>query len=126
MIINTGWLKKYIDIPYKTSELAEKLTFSGLETKPIRSIDARLQAVRVAEIIDIRPHPNSNHLTLCTVTTGNEQITVVCGAPNIKVGQKVPLALAGTTLPSGLTIQKVRIRGIESAGMLCAEDDNLR
>ncbi len=123
MIINTGWLKKYIDIPYKTSELAEKLTFSGLETKPIRSIDARLQAVRVAEIIDIRPHPNSNHLTLCTVTTGNEQITVVCGAPNIKVGQKVPLALAGTTLPSGLTIQKVRIRGIESAGMLCAEDE---
>lgn len=123
MIINTGWLKKYIDIPFKTDELAEKLTFSGLETKPVRTIDARLQAVQVAEILQIKPHPNSDHLTLCTVTNGNEQITVVCGAPNVKVGQKVPLALAGTTLPNGLKLQKVRIRGVESAGMLCAEDE---
>lgn len=123
MIINLGWLKKYVPVSVGTDELASRLTFAGLETTPLYHLEPSLKAVKVAQIIAIKPHPNANRLTLCTVNTGDDEVTVVCGAPNVAVGQKVPLAMAGTTLPNGLTLKKAVIRGVESAGMICAEDE---
>jgi phenylalanyl-tRNA synthetase beta chain len=83
-----------------------------------------IKNVLVGEILKIEPHPNADRLQLVTVTTGSDKILkIVCGANNIEVGQKVPVALAGAVLPSNLKIEKVNIRGVESEGMICSEKE---
>lgn len=123
MIVNTKWLAKYTDIPFGPQELAERLTFLGLEATVKKSAFDELDGVVIAEITEISDHPNADKLKVCTVTTGREFQKVVCGAPNIAVGQKVPLALVGTTLANGMTLKPVKIRGVRSEGMICAEDE---
>ncbi len=123
MIVNTNWLKKYVDFDYSPEKLAERLTSVGLETNLVEGQSAGLENVLVAEVLAVNPHPNADRLTICTVSTGNQQLEVVCGAPNVRKGLKVPLALVGTTLPNGLTLKPAKIRGVESQGMLCAEDE---
>lgn len=83
----------------------------------------KFPGVIVARIISIDQHPNADRLRIATLDTGSEKISVVCGAPNIEVGQYVPLATLGTTLPGGAVITKANLRGIESSGMLCAGDE---
>ncbi|MFA7710027.1 MAG: phenylalanine--tRNA ligase subunit beta [Candidatus Neomarinimicrobiota bacterium] len=123
MIVNTNWLKKYTDYSYSAEELAERLTAIGLESNLIPDKAAGLEEVLIAEILAVNPHPNADRLTVCIVTTGEKQFAVVCGAPNVKKGLKVPLALVGSTLPNGMTLKPVKIRGVASEGMLCAEDE---
>lgn len=123
MIVNTNWLKKYTDYSFSAEELAERLTAIGLESNLIPDKAAGLEEVLIAEILAVNPHPNADRLTVCTVTTGEQQFAVVCGAPNVKKGLKVPLALVGSTLPNGMTLKPVKIRGVASEGMLCAEDE---
>lgn len=123
MIVNTNWLKKYTDFPFSPAELAERLTAIGLEANLIEDKSTGLENIIVAEILAVRPHPNADRLTICTVSTGEKQLEVVCGAPNVKQGQKVPLALVETTLPNGMTLKPTKIRGVISEGMLCAEDE---
>jgi len=123
MIVNTKWLKRYTDFDFRPDELAERLTSVGLETNLIEDQGAGLENVLVSEILAVNPHPNADRLTICTVSTGDRQLEVVCGAPNVRKGLKVPLALVGTTLPNGLTLKPAKIRGVESQGMLCAEDE---
>jgi len=123
MIVNTNWLKKYTDFTFSAAELAERLTAIGLESNLIEGKKNGLENILVAEILTVEPHPNADRLTLCTVSTGEKQLEVVCGAPNVKQGQKVPLALVGTTLPNGMTLKPTKIRGVVSEGMLCAEDE---
>lgn len=79
--------------------------------------------VIVAKVLAVNPHPNADRLRLATVDTGNGQLEIVCGAPNLAVGQFVPLAMIGATLPNGLTISETAIRGVVSRGMLCAADE---
>ena len=123
MIVNTHWLKKYTDFEFDPEELAERLTSVGLEANLIEDKGAGLENVLVAEILAVNPHPNADRLTICTVSTGDRQLEVVCGAPNVQKGQKVPLALIGTTLPNGMILKPAKIRGVTSEGMLCAEDE---
>lgn len=120
MKILRSWLEEYIEIPYSDDELADRLSLSGTAVESIeKGIDDK---VIVVEVRKIAPHPQADRLQLATVFDGEKEITVVCGAPNIKVGQKVPLAQIGAKLPAG-TIEKAKIRGIESEGMLCAADE---
>jgi phenylalanyl-tRNA synthetase beta chain len=123
MIVNTKWLKQYTEIPFSPEELEEKLTFLGLEATIIKKPADKIGDVIISEIKEITPHPNADRLRICHVSTGTDEMDVVCGAPNVKVGQKVPLAKVGTTLPGGITLKPVKIRGVESRGMLCAEDE---
>ena len=120
MKILQSWLKDYIAFDLSPEELADKLAMSGTAVEDILyGLDEK---VIVAEILKIEPHPNADRLRLTTVETGTGSKIVVCGAPNIEVGQKVPLAQLGTILPGG-EIKKANIRGVDSEGMLCAADE---
>lgn len=120
MIVSLEWLKDYIKFDLPAEELAAKLSVSGTEVEAInKGLD---ENIVVAEILEIRKHPNADRLQIAVVTDGNKNYTVVCGAPNIAVGQKVPLAKIGAKLPE-FEIKKSVIRGEESEGMLCAEDE---
>lgn len=117
------WLRNYIDIPWDAGELAERLTMAGLEVEGIERRGALPETVVVGEILRRDPHPNADRLSVLSVAVGGEApLTIVCGAPNAAVGQKVACALAGTVLP-GMTVRKAKIRGVESFGMVCAEDE---
>ncbi len=122
MKILKSWLQDYIDIEnISDQELDNKITFSGIEVEGIiKSIDDK---VVVAQIIKIEKHPNADRLQLATVFNGASEQVVVCGAPNIEIGQKVPLAQTGAILPGGFEIKSATIRGVESNGMLCAADE---
>lgn len=130
MNISYNWLKNYIDLTLSPDETAKKLTSLGLEvgtTEEIQTIKGGLEGLVVARVLTCENHPNSDHLHITTVDAGNgEPIQVVCGAPNCRAGITTILATVGTKLYSGeesFTIKKSKIRGVESFGMLCAEDE---
>ncbi len=123
MKTSVNWLKSYVDMPWTTAELAERLTLAGLEVEGIETLGAVPETVVVGQILSREPHPNADRLSVCRVEVGAaEPLQVVCGAPNCDAGLKVACALVGTAL-SGMTIRKAKIRGVESSGMLCAEDE---
>jgi len=122
------WLSDYVDIIPKHQELADKLTMAGMEVKAIQTIGSNWDDVVVGHVTAVNPHPNADKLHLATVNLGSQQITVVCGAPNIRVGQKVPFAQTGAKLIDGHTgkitlLKPARIRGILSEGMVCSEKE---
>jgi len=123
MIVNTKWLERYTDIPYSPRELEEKLTYLGLESTVKKNPVERIEGVIISEIKEVLPHPNADRLQICRVDTGSGTMDVVCGAPNVAPGQKVPLARIGTVLPNGMELKPVKIRGVKSEGMICAEDE---
>lgn len=127
MKVSHNWLSQYIDISFSDTELVEKLTMSGIEVEDVvkTSIPA---GVIVAEILERKPHPNADKLSVCRVSTGREELQIVCGAPNCDAGQKVALATIGTVFAdkeSGkdFVIKKAKLRGVESSGMLCSEKE---
>jgi phenylalanyl-tRNA synthetase beta chain len=121
MKVSLNWLKDYIEIRIGLYELIDLLTMAGLEVEEAISMGGGLEKVVVAEIRSIRKHPNADRLSLVEVKTHQETFSIVCGATNIREGQKVPLALIGARLPNGIEIKKSKIRGISSEGMLCSE-----
>lgn len=124
MFIPLSWLKDYIDLPESVEELRDLLTYSGLEVEGVERHGSDFSGLVVAEITAVDPHPNADKLTLCTVQLNEtESLQVVCGAPNVKVGLKTIYAPVGSTLPTGMKLKKAKIRGVESLGMLCAEDE---
>jgi len=124
MKIPLNWLKDYVDFEDTVEGLCDKLTFSGIEVEGVETIGGGVDGVVVGEVVSIEKHPNADKLTLCAVNFGGEsEMTVVCGAPNAEVGGKYPFAPLGTALPAGFTIEKRKVRGIFSEGMLCAEDE---
>lgn len=132
MNISYNWLKEYISFDLSPEKVAEILTFIGLEVEEIsvvEDIPGGLEGVVVAEVLECDMHPNSDHLHITKVSTGEgiEPFQVVCGAPNVAKGQKVLLATVGTSLPApdGTTfkIKRSKIRGEVSLGMICAEDE---
>ncbi|TAK95381.1 phenylalanine--tRNA ligase subunit beta, partial [Patescibacteria group bacterium] len=116
-------LKELSGTKLSPEKLAELLTMHSFEVEGIEKIGTGLEKVVVGKILEIKKHPNADKLQLATVTIGKEKLTVVCGAPNIQVGQKVPVALVGAKLPNGLEIKPAEIRGAKSKGMLCASDE---
>ncbi|MFH0768264.1 MAG: phenylalanine--tRNA ligase subunit beta [Chloroflexota bacterium] len=128
MKVSLKWLKEYVDINLPLTDLAERLTMAGLEVKGMEVIGGNWENVIVGQIIAINPHPNADRLTLPTVDLGTEQATVVCGAPNLRVGDKVVFARVGAQLVDGHTGQVVvlksaKIRGVVSSGMVCSEKE---
>ena len=121
-----SWIKDYVDIKLSPEDLAHRLTMVGLEVSGIETIGGSWENICVGEITDINSHPNADRLRLATVNMGDDFVTVVCGAPNIEVGQKVAFAKVGANLlnvRSGETetLKAAVIRGVESAGMICSE-----
>ncbi len=123
MKITYNWLKEYIDVPWDWRQLVDKLTMSGLETESVTDLAAGFQHMIVGQVVQCRPHPDADRLSICTVDIGTDTRDIVCGAPNVQAGQKVAVALEGATLAGGMQIRKTRIRGVASAGMICAEDE---
>ena len=123
MKILYSWLKDFIDLDLTPEELVKKLTDLGIEVASVKTTGADFEGVNVAQIIKIEDHPDSDHLHLVTLDLGNGKTQrVVCGAPNVAVGQKVPLARVGARL--GKTVLKAAvIRGVESEGMICSSDE---
>ena len=125
MKIPISCLKEWVDIDVSLNSLAEKLTDAGLEVESILPI-GNIDGVVVGELIDISKHPNADRLSVCKVRLKDEEVSIVCGAPNLMPGQKVPVALPGTVLVdfntgTELKIKTSKIRGVESAGMICSE-----
>jgi phenylalanyl-tRNA synthetase beta chain len=123
MKITTNWLGDYIDYSWDWRELVERLTMAGLEFEGVDELGKRFDGVVVGHVLERQQHPNADRLSVCTVDVGEATQTIVCGAPNVAAGQKVAVALPGCTLSGGLTIKKAKIRGVESLGMICAEDE---
>lgn len=131
MKISYNWLKQYVDFILSPSDLAEVLTAVGLEVEditPFETIQGGLEGVVIGEVKECAKHPNADKLSVAKVDVGaGELLQIVCGAPNVAAGQKVVVALVGATLyPTGgekLAIRKAKIRGVESCGMICAEDE---
>jgi len=121
MKFTVNWLKHYVDCDLDPAALAHRLTMAGLEVDSVEDLGAHLGFVVVARIEAVAPHPNADKLVLCTVAAGSEPLRVVCGAPNARAGMVTALALPGAELPGGLTVKPAKIRGQESAGMLCSE-----
>ncbi|MDD2514090.1 MAG: phenylalanine--tRNA ligase subunit beta [Proteiniphilum sp.] len=131
MNISYNWLREYLQFEMTPQQTADMLTSIGLETgsvEEIQTIRGGLEGLVIGEVLTCTEHPNSDHLHLTTVNTGNggEPLKIVCGAPNVAAGQKVVVATVGTRLWFGeeeITIKRSKIRGEESFGMICAEDE---
>ena len=129
MNISYNWLKRYLKTDLPAEELAKILTSIGLEVgcvETVQTIKGGLEGLVVGEVLTCRDHENSDHLHVTTVTVGGDPVQIVCGAPNVAAGQKVIVATVGTVLYDGeesFTIKKSKIRGEESFGMICAEDE---
>ena len=124
MKISLDWISDFIDISHITpEEISRQVTMKSAEIEESYAIRKHFHMVKAAEIKAIIPHPQADKLQLATVFDGENEVTVVCGAPNIEVGQIVPFAPLGTILPGNFEIKPIKIRGVESIGMLCAADE---
>lgn len=131
MRISWNWLRSLIDLDLTPREAADILTSTGLEVESVEAIEpikGMLAGVVVGEVLERAKHPDADRLSVCKVDVGNgEPLNIVCGAPNVAAGQKVLVAMVGTTLHpvsgEALTIKRSKIRGAESQGMICAEDE---
>jgi len=123
MKISLEWLKDYIDLILPAAELADLLTHSGLEVESMIETKPQFRGVWVARLDSFKPHPQSDHLSICTVNDGKRDYSVVCGAPNVKAGERVALALEGALLPGGEKIGRTHFQGVLSEGMLCSEKE---
>ncbi len=121
MHISLNWLKKYVDIDVTAEELGRLLTMLGLEIEAVVEPGREISQVFIGQILDIQPHPDAEKLVVCRTDTGGpEPLQIVCGAKNMKAGDKVPTAVVGATLPGGFAIGQRKMRGIESQGMMCS------
>ena len=131
MKISYNWLKQFLQVDWEENKTSELLTDLGLEVEGIEtkeSIKGSLEGILVGEVLTCDQHPNADRLKITTVDLGTgDPVQIVCGAPNVAAGQKVPVATIGTTLYDdkgvGFKIKKGKIRGEESHGMICAEDE---
>lgn len=121
MKVSEQWLREWADPPVDTDTLVEQLTAAGLEVDSAERLANLPDTIVVAEVREVSPHPQAERLSLCRVDAGGgETFEVVCGAPNVFVGMRAPMALVGARLPDGHKIRRSRIRGVESQGMLCS------
>lgn len=127
MKLSYDWLKDYLQCDLTPQEVADAMTSIGIEVDSLseeEAVEGGLAGVVVAEVLECAAHPDSDHLHITKVNDGSaEPLTVVCGAPNVAAGQKVLFARLGAVLPGDFKIKKSKIRGVESFGMICAEDE---
>lgn len=122
MKVSYTWLSEYVDLSgYTAAELAEVLTRSGVEVDGVEPLNKGVSSVVVGYVTETSQHPNADKLSVCTVDVGAEEaLQIVCGAPNVAAGQKVPVALVNAILPGDFKIKKAKLRGVESHGMICS------
>ncbi|MFI4959791.1 MAG: YtpR family tRNA-binding protein, partial [Lysobacterales bacterium] len=121
MKFSENWLRELVEIKADRAELAHALTMAGLEVEELTVLGEGLAGVVVAEIVAAEKHPEADRLQVCQVNAGQgELLQIVCGAPNARIGIKVPLATVGANLPGGIAIKAAKLRGVESFGMLCS------
>lgn len=121
MKFSENWLRELVEIKADRAALAHALTMAGLEVEELTVLGEGLAGVVVAEIVAAEKHPEADRLQVCTVNAGQAGLLqIVCGAPNARVGIKVPLAMVGASLPGGLSIKAAKLRGVDSFGMLCS------
>ena len=130
MNISYKWLREYVETDLTAQQVADALTSAGLEVdgvKEVQSIKGGLEGLCIGKVLTCEAHPNSDHMHICTVDVAQgEPLQIVCGAPNVAAGQKVVVAMVGTKLYDGdecFTIKRSKLRGVESLGMICAEDE---
>ncbi|MES9965818.1 MAG: YtpR family tRNA-binding protein, partial [Sedimenticola sp.] len=122
MKFSEAWLREWVNPEITTEELADQLSMAGLEVDSVGSAAAEFEGVFVGEVLTHEQHPDADKLSLCSVNAGQEEtLQIVCGAPNVAAGQKVPVAIVGAKLPGGFKIKKAKLRGVESRGMICSE-----
>lgn len=120
MKFSEQWLRSLVNPPVSHDELVARLSMVGLEVDGVSPVAGSFSNVVVAEVLTVTPHPDADKLRVCQVSDGQDSLQIVCGAPNVRPGLKVPLARLGAELPGGLVIKKAKLRGVESTGMLCA------
>ena len=125
MKISLNWIKDYVNLDgITTQEIVDKLTMSGLEVEDYIDETKKYSGIIVGLVKEVEKHPDADKLTVCTVSDGKSDLQIICGAPNVQKGQNVVLAKIGSVVPKGeMEIKKVKIRGVESNGMICAEDE---
>ena len=123
MKFSESWLRESVDPAISVDDLVAQVTMAGLEVDAVEAAAPKISGVVVGEIMSVEQHPDADKLLVCQVLGGSEQAQVVCGAPNARVGIKVPFAAVGAVLPGDFTIKKAKLRGVESFGMLCAQDE---
>lgn len=122
LLLSYNWLKEYLSTKESASDFAKKISLSGPSVDHINRFTPSFENVIVAQIKKIQPHPNAEKLRVCQADTGKETLQIVCGAPNIEVGQKVPLAMVGSKV-GNMKIAKAELRGVESFGMMCSQKE---
>jgi phenylalanyl-tRNA synthetase beta chain len=128
MKVTLNWLKQYVQFDWPPEELATRLTMLGLEVEGVQKLGGDMDGIVVAQVLTRDKHPNADKLSVCRVNDGHGERIIVCGAQNFQAGDKVPLILPGSTLPTKpgeapVTIKVGKIRGVESQGMLCSPDE---
>lgn len=121
MKTTVDWLKQYVAITQSPKEIANTLTMMGLEVDSVRQKGFEFTDILIGEIVAIHAHEQKKNFSICTVDLGSEKINLVCGAPNVAIGIKVPVARVGSRLPGGITIKAAKIHGYDSPGMICSE-----
>lgn len=124
MKIPLSWLKEFVNLDNLTAEeIAKELTLAGSEISSIEKIGGGIEGVIIGKILSVSKHPDADKLNICEVDIGDETLSIVCGAPNVRNGIYVPVAMIGAKLPNGLTIKKASIRNVESSGMICSRTE---
>ncbi len=117
------WLREWANPALETQELVDQITMAGLEVDAIEAAAGEFSGIVVAQIVSFEKHPEADKLNVCKVTDGSEEFQIVCGAPNVREGMVIPFAKIGAVLPGDFKIKKAKLRGVESFGMLCAEEE---
>ena len=123
MKFSEQWLRSWVNPEASTEELVSKITMAGLEVDEYEAVAPAFSGVVVGEIVACEQHPDADKLRVTKVSNGTEEFQVVCGAPNARVGIKIPFAMVGAVLPGNFKIKKAKLRGVESFGMLCGDDE---
>lgn len=124
MKFSEQWLREWVSPQLDTQAIADQITMAGLEVDAVEPVAAEFSGVVVAEVLSKEKHPDADKLNVCTVDDGSDEpVQVVCGAPNVEVGQKVPFAQVGGVLPGDFKIKKAKLRGVESRGMICSASE---
>ncbi len=121
MLVSFNWLREFVPFEGEAQELGDRLTMLGLELDSIEDPFESIQEIVVGHVVECVKHPEAEKLSVCTVDLGSETVEIVCGAPNVAKGQKVPVAPVGSKLPDGMKIKKAKLRGVKSFGMICSE-----
>jgi phenylalanyl-tRNA synthetase beta chain len=124
MRVPYAWLREYCDPGIPAEQLAERLAMTGTEVERVGTVGPpAAEGFVVGRVLAVDKHPKADRLSVCTLDTGDGERTVVCGAPNVAAGQTVPVALPGATMPGGHEIGEAKLRGVRSAGMICASSE---